>query len=528
MKLKNATKIITQITSDKFLAILIILIMFFGIYSRSYWLKNYKFISGSRDIGFELNSFFNFSRKITMVIPFSEMYGANILYGHLSFTAILCAIIFSIYPTMGTYFFLHGITLTIGSIPIYKIAETKFNSKKLAFLLGLGFLLNPLILMQLKLTPDFEVYQAVPFILFMWYFYEKKNFRYFILFLTLSLLTKENISLLAIFFGIYCFYNEKNKKWTIYPIIGGIVILLLYAFVMFKGYTVFPNHYEDLIRTHFGEDATKYKLIMLPIVAIRNIFLENTNNASYLVNIFSIFMFLPIIGYDILLIAIPKIVENLAYIGDKNIYLWSNNNAILIPIFFVSSIYAIKRLSSRLKKFPKFRNQKIITYLIIFLLFLNYARILHNTNTLNPNMHLKENGLDYSDFCPLPNSQIMKEGGTFLKYEKNTTEYDKRWDYIIHLKEKIPENSIIGIDGTLALAFVNRENTYIINENRTNIYPELDYVILNKHVMDCIAEKKLNTGNVITIEEWDNIENNFDVKKLEEKHGIEFYQINSD
>ncbi len=463
-----------KMISDRVLLAIFLIVFLFSTYSMIYWKNNYKYCSACSDTAFEINALFNSVSGNLNNFFYSTLGDRSMIHDHTNLTFLLYIIIFYIFPSFNTYYFLHGLTLSIGAIPVYKISELKFKSRRIAFLFSLLFLFNPLTILFLKGKVLLRTYSAIPFLLFTWYFYEKKNFRYFTIFLILSLLTKENISLVSIMMGLY-FWIKGDKKYSKISFIGGILIFLLYLSNLF-GY--FDASYHKVIEIHFGKDFIENKLYLNPFNVFERIF--SVNNINYLIIIFSFFSFLPLVAPEILIIAVPKFLENLLYV---DIDITSKNNAILFPLLFISMIYGTHNLKKRIKNPNLKRHSTFLIFLVLFfgyIIFFNHYMIFSGYvhRIVGVNRGCKE----------LMTDTIYGTGLADFFYYPKTDAYDLKWNYVLELKDKLPKNASLVVDRSLTLPFADRPGVYMIHAAERN-QEKIEYIVLNEELIDCLENK---------------------------------------
>lgn len=131
---------------------------------------------------------------------------------------------------------LQSIMLGLAAIPLFLICKKKL-SENWSLFVCLGYLLNPFA--HNVNSYEFHLLSVSVFFLFwLYYFYQKKNFKFYLLFLLLSLLVREDVSLVVVMFSIVALIDQiiekrKNKnfkfdlKWIITPLILGIAYFLL-------------------------------------------------------------------------------------------------------------------------------------------------------------------------------------------------------------------------------------------------------------------------------------------------------------
>ena len=131
----------------------------------------------------------------------SSILGIPFLGNHLNLILFLIAPIYAAFSTPLTLLLVQALFVGLGVVPLYLLAKEVLN-RGFAFLFCILYLLYP----ALTFVTQYEFHPVsltIFFILFMFYYFEKSKFVPFIIFMFLSLLCKENISVGIFFFGLY-------------------------------------------------------------------------------------------------------------------------------------------------------------------------------------------------------------------------------------------------------------------------------------------------------------------------------------
>jgi uncharacterized membrane protein len=133
----------------------------------------------------------------------------------------------------------------LGAVPLYFFAKDTLNSRVVAVVFSLLYLLYPPL--QGVNWFDFHLQAFLPFFFFCAiYFLTKEKWPYYFLFIFLSLTVAENVSITVVFIGMYCFWRFRKQvleairtrelvdKRLIVPI---LTIVLAVLWVRFAGWT---------------------------------------------------------------------------------------------------------------------------------------------------------------------------------------------------------------------------------------------------------------------------------------------------
>jgi len=244
-----------------------------------------------------------------------------------------------------TILFLQTLFIGLSAWPLYLIAKNKLG-RNWALLISSVFLLNPFIqnanLFEFHLLPF-----AMFFLFFTFYFYQKGNFRLFLVFSFLALLIREDVSLVIFMFGFLALIEKKKLKWIIIPIImAGVWFILSFQLISFFNpdnnykffayYSWLGNTPNEIIKSIF----THPLLLLKHLLSFQNIIL---------VFVFLIpFAFLPILALRYLVPAL-LIALQIFLSGFSDLIFKTHYHSLITPFLFISSIYGLHRLINQAK-----------------------------------------------------------------------------------------------------------------------------------------------------------------------------------
>jgi len=185
-------------------AILFYSSLFFGI---SAWKYN-TFSYNSLDLAIFNQVFYNSSHGRLFQLSIHE---PTYLGDHLTPIILILLPFYSIFRSPLTLLLLQTLILALSAWPIYLIANKVLKSRVWSLMMGLVWLFNPLAqnanLFEFHLLPF-----AVFFLLWAYYFYLKKSWKIFSLFIFLSLLVREDVSLVVFMFGVLIVIQSIMSK----------------------------------------------------------------------------------------------------------------------------------------------------------------------------------------------------------------------------------------------------------------------------------------------------------------------------
>ena len=129
--------------------------------------------------------------------------------------------LYALYPHPSTLLILKTAFLGFSIIPFFLILKDILDDDSILPLL-IAYMFYPFLVAQNFSAPH-EICFAPPFLLFSYYFFQRKKFGLFMLFLILCLAIKEHMALIAVAYGLYAFIQRRSKRWVSAPLMLGIL-----------------------------------------------------------------------------------------------------------------------------------------------------------------------------------------------------------------------------------------------------------------------------------------------------------------
>ena len=251
---------------------------------------------------------------------------------------------------------LETLFITSSLIPLWLLSK-RYLDRGLSKLFLCCFLFYPTIFYT-NLYGISYIELSIPLLLWLFYFFEKKNNTLYIVFLILCLMTREEVSLVTCFFGIYILILKRY-----YLGIFTIVVSLVYFFTVLLVVMPFFSENVHITTRHYQNLGSSYSEILSTVLLNP---LETIMKAVSLPKIGSLVIFLiplffiPISNFLVFLIATPNLaitffseaITHSSYI----LYYLSPS----IPIFFYATITGINKF-----KKIRFYNINSIIYSIL-------------------------------------------------------------------------------------------------------------------------------------------------------------------
>lgn len=293
---------------------------------------------------------FDFSRFLEMTDPDLPDQIKRMAIHNDVFLAFL-APFYIIHAGPETLLFIQALVVGLGAFGVYGITMHAFTEHKykkiIALLSALIYLLYPA-LDKATIYEFHAVTLATSFLIFMFYFWLKRKFGWSLFFMSLSLLTKEEVGMTTFFFGAYALLchvtilpkSIKNIRKIIKQLQKDKPNLIFTSTVMAASLLWFAVS-VFLIIPHFrGTVHFALKYYDDGIASIRNVF--HVSTPPYLLALFGPVGFISFLSPLKLLISLPEFAINLFSnnLNMRNIYY--HYTAIITPFIIISAIYGLR------------------------------------------------------------------------------------------------------------------------------------------------------------------------------------------
>jgi uncharacterized membrane protein len=290
----------------------------------------------------------------------SSILGIDFLGNHASFILFLLVPAYLVFKSSLTLLSVQSIALGIAAYPLYLVAKKELG-RGVGLVIAFIYLIYPA-LGYINLFEFHPTALAVPCLFFMYYYFEKKDFKMFVVSMILSLICQENIALIIMLFGVYVFFARRDIAWASTAFLAGT---LWFYIMVFK---VIPYFNKDTINfmsiySHMGNSMPEIlRFIMLrPAETMKIMFAWP--KILYLIKIFLPVSFLPIFDFKIL-IAMPIFIQHFLSARQTEYNINYHYTAELIPFIFISTIYGLKRVLAVMY----FKSSQLKNFFILFIL----------------------------------------------------------------------------------------------------------------------------------------------------------------
>lgn len=180
--------------------------------------------------------------------PFVTLMGRNLLGDHTSFVMLLVAPLYWLFPAAGTLLFVQSLVIGAGAIPVYLVARHRLGGEVLGVLAGATYLLHPAVAWTNMEGFHPDAFLGV-FVGFAIYGALARRWRVYTAFVVLSLMVKEDVSLVVVPLGIWvAIYRDRRKG--LLTVAGSIAFMLVAMFVVMRSLIGVPT--RNTWRIPFG------------------------------------------------------------------------------------------------------------------------------------------------------------------------------------------------------------------------------------------------------------------------------------
>jgi len=325
---------------------------------------------------------------------------------HVDPILILFVPIFFFFQSPLTLVFSQLVLVTATSYLLFKLAELKLKSSLVAFLVGLSYLFYPAVGFLASRTGFHGITSAIFFFVAAFYVFElmcerksftKKGLVLFWVLLIITMSGKEQIPAYTFFFGLFIWLYRGRKKlglWIsgvsfVWLITAFFVIIPAFAHYRVVGYKAFADSLNidqdyssdvtgpNYFLSRYGEFGDTYAEVMFNMVIhptkVARVFFGGDKVKNFKETLLPV-AFLPFVHPATFIMALPDFLINYLTtaggIGTSEIY--NHRVSMIVPVVFISVIFAIKFLSEQVSiLLPKIKFKTALTFFSTLLLGFN-------------------------------------------------------------------------------------------------------------------------------------------------------------
>lgn len=421
--LKNNSRLLKI---NPYLTIVVIFAITYFTFFTSYTVMRHDaYISGRFDLGNMSQTVWNTTKgNFFMLTNPDGTERISRLADHSDILLVLFAPLYLIWSDPRMLLMIQSLALACGGIVVYFLGKEIIKNEKLSLALSISFYLNFWIHEQ-NIFDFHAVSIGTVLLLTTFLFLLKRRYFWFGFFLLLSVMTKENVFLVASIFGLYLLFRQKK-------IMSGIILTIVPTLIFF--YLTSKAIPDARGNIHFALSYYSYlggstqgivkNLIINPQIIFKHLFSWPT--IAYLHEIFTPTGYLALINPIYLVFALPDMAISLLS-SNQNLRSYQYHyGAIIMPFVYISTMYGIITLKRKLK----YQHiDKAIFYYILFTAFLTAYF-----------------------YSPIPG---MKDAD----YRPYTTQNTKEISEYLSL---IPKNASVSASNNIGAHLSHRENIYVI------------------------------------------------------------------
>lgn len=342
---------VAKLKERRFLWLLVLLVT--TMYASLSILRHLHFTSTAYDLGIFDQAVWQYSK---FNLPYSSVRSnlltENLLGDHFHPILALLAPLYWLVDSVIALLVAQALLFATAIVPIFLFTEKRLG-KVAAYLFALSYA----IFWGIQNAVEFDFHEiafAVPLIALAIYFIDEKKWTAYFVCLALLLLTKENLSILVFFFGVYLIVLRQFKRGLISMGAGVVwffaaVKILIPLFIEPLTATGERRFYRYWNYSRFGADpwSAFVTVIKNPLLLIETFVSPRVKLHTYWY-IFHPFLFLSFIS-PVFILAIPLLAERFLSDGE---HFWGTNyhyTAVLAPILVMTSVDGLARIARQLK-----------------------------------------------------------------------------------------------------------------------------------------------------------------------------------
>lgn len=296
--------------------------------------------------------------------PFLEQ---NIFGAHLYLIIFLVLPVYAIFQHPLALLFLQSLFLGLAAFPLYKLAKLKL-SKIFALAVSAAYLLYASVGFINLFETHFEIYEIF-FLFYALFYFEKADFKKFMIFILLAISCKENVSFVVFMFGIYGLLRRRSSRWIVVPSLLGIIWFLAAVKGVIPHFAKDAQFYQDgfifsVYYKHLGNSLPEMikTIVLRPDYAASYIF--TPGKLQYLSRLFVSTGFLSFFSPGPLLMTLPILAQNLLSSAPTHAQIYYQYVAVLLPFIFSSVVSGLSRVL-RQKELKRHRMTLAIVFLAV-------------------------------------------------------------------------------------------------------------------------------------------------------------------
>ncbi len=258
----------------------------------------------------------------------SSILGMPFLGNHLNLIFFPLAPFFALAPSALTLLILQTVCLGLGAVPVFLLASKRFG-RPAAVIVSLAYLLYPA-LHYVNYYEFHSVALAIVCLLNMLYAFDQSRFGWFVGWMVLAQLCRENVSAGVLCVGLYVRWcTPRERKWWLTPLLSGAI----WGLCGFLALRYFNQGTIDFGALYRYQDFTQlFQVLWSPM------------NGRLLFQVFFPVACLPLLAPSSLLLGLPFFLQQLLSLRYTDHLIVYHYAALLIPCIFFAAMNGLQRL----------------------------------------------------------------------------------------------------------------------------------------------------------------------------------------
>ena len=263
---------------------------------------------------------------------------------HFSPIFILILPFYALHRDPTTLLFLQSLALGLAAVPLYLFARSRLANAPIALLMSALYLASPVV-HDVNIVNEFhEIAFIVPLLFLAFYAIETERWRLYALAAVGALLVKEEAALTVAALGIYVLVFTQRRRIGLATALGSLFWLVLVVEVLMPalrgshGPVPFPG-YDYLGKGIFGIAVG----VVTKTSELLRVMTESPKQ-EYLYWLLEPVGFLALLAPEVLLVALPALLEVLASTFPPTYQIFERYAAPIIPFVFVAAVVATGRI----------------------------------------------------------------------------------------------------------------------------------------------------------------------------------------
>jgi uncharacterized membrane protein len=292
---------------------------------------------------------FSYAFEQTVKGRFLPLYysGGNLMGNHPNFILLLWLPVYFVWRSFYSLLFYQSIMLTLGAWPLYLLAKDVLRNEKAALMLAGVFLTFPPIASQ-HVNQVHDDQFGLPFLMWAFLFYHRRQLGKFMLMLVLTCLAKEPLALTTAGFGLYALFQRRRWPWIAWPVIFSVGYLLGAIWLMTKLFAEGGTGVKQYTQMQYLEGyGASPREVLHTILTKPQVVLQNSFSSEKMVYLFKLLLpvglLLPFLSACIW-VAAPNLVLNIVGTNPAFTVIPWHYGVVMGAVLVVATVYGIDRV----------------------------------------------------------------------------------------------------------------------------------------------------------------------------------------